>query len=672
MNTPAPSIPSPPVTDHGTGAEPALTVIGAGPVGIRLVEELLRRGYTSPIRLFGDEPCEPYQRIKLSSLLAGEIRLDDVYLGLSPDFQRQVDVRLGLRIAFIDREKQQIRDTLGQWHAYSRLVLATGSRAFIPQIPGTRLNGVYSFRSLSDTESLLARTARSRRLIVAGGGLLGLEGARALQRGHCEVTVVQQAPWLMNRQLDEAAAERLAERLRGRGIRILTGSGLGAILGESQVEGIQLRNGTQLPCDTVLLATGIRANLELAREAGLRVASGVVVDDGLTTSDPLIHAIGECAEHQGQHYGLVAPGYEQAAVLAERLCGGQAHYRGSLSLARLKVAGEQVFSMGDAADPPRRPRIQSIQWQTEDAPGAHYRKLVIERGRLIGAIGLGEQPESARLQEAIRQSRRVWPWQRWRFRRTGEVWGTTDQPSVADWPATAIICQCTGVTRGQLAQVITSSPGPVGVSTLTACTGAGGVCGSCRPLLGELCGAAPTEAPESVRRAGWLLPSALISLMVLLLWISPLGLTPASSIDDMTWIEQLSNDSLGKQITGFTMLGLTVLTLLLSLRKRWRRFAWLDYPVWRVVHAVLGAMAVAVTLLHTGLQAGNGLNAGLLVNFLGLIGLGAMTALVVALPTSERAPSQRLVQRSLQWGHVVLAWPLPALLALHVLTVYYY
>src|SRR5262245_59109363 len=423
-----------------------VVIVGAGPVGIRTAQELARRRPELPIVIYGDEPSEPYNRVRLSAFLVGELDWHALTrdLVLPPD--ANIETRYGCAIRMIDRVNRCVRDSTGSAQPYSTLVLATGSRPYVPDLPGVKLPGVYTFRDVRDAHRLLARRVRSRRTVVLGGGLLGLEAARAMQRFNTAVCVVEHYTRLMMRQLDAGAAEDLLAHVRSLGIEVILGEGIRRIVGETAVMGVQLRSDRLLPCDTVLIATGIQPQIELARAAGIHVGRGIRVDDRMLTSDPHIHAVGECAEHRKRVYGFVAPGLEQAAVAAHSIAGGQANYRGSLVAARLKVLDLPVFSMGPVTEEGRLDLGREWHFRS---PGV-YRKIVTWRGRLAGAIALGPCPELSRLQEGVSRGRRIWPWQLLRFSRTGSPWPEVEQVSVVAWPAAATVCNCTGVTRGQL------------------------------------------------------------------------------------------------------------------------------------------------------------------------------------------------------------------------------
>jgi len=641
-----------------------VVVVGAGPAGVRAVDELLRRDPACPVVLYGDEPWEPYQRVQLTALLLGEVGLHAIGNPPALPAGHRVVQRHHCRVLAVDRDGRRVRDAAGRWQPYARLILATGSRPHVPSIPGIDRAGVYTFRNLDDVQRLLARRARSRRLAVLGGGLLGLEAARALRRAHTEVWLVHHSARLMNRQLDAEASARLATHVRALGIHLALDTGVREVLGNGRVAALRLRDGTVLECDTLVLATGIRPNVELGFAAGLGVGLGIRVDDHLRSSDPDIYAIGECAEHRGRVYGLVAPGLEQAAVAAHNILGGAARYTGSQAAAQLKVLGLPVFSAGCVGEEENPTEVRSVVHR--DARG-RYRRLTLRRGRLAGVIAVGDWPALPRVREALLRRARVWPWQRLAFRRRGALWPAESAVRVADWPATAVVCHCASVTRGALGRAVTD--GCRTAESLRLRTGAGQVCGACRPLLAELVGAPAAADPLPGRRS--LLGGALgaFALLAALLFVAEI---PVADTVQGGWQPQvLWLDGFWKQVSGYTLLGLGVAASLLSLRKRWKRLALGAYPWWRVAHAALGTLAAATLVAHTGLRLGNHLNFLLIAGFLALTALGASAGAVAALERVPNRWSRRLRAWSGYW-HVALLWPLPALLGFHVLAVYYF
>jgi len=662
----SPLQPLPAEPASATAPADSVVIVGTGPVGIRVAEELLRRDPSRAIVLYGDEPWEPYQRVQLSALLMGEIGWGAIDNRLPLPPAHRVVQHHHCAVVAIDRARHRVRDEHGREQGYAKLILATGSRPHVPTIPGTGRRGVYSFRNLTDVQQLMARRVRSRRTAVLGGGLLGIEAARALTRHATRVTLIQHAPRLMNRQLDDVAALHLKHHVESAGVEVILNDSIREILGDESIHQIQLLSGRILECDTLVLATGISPNTQLAYDAGLSIGRGIRVDDAMVTSDPDILAIGECAEHRGQVIGLVAPGLEQAAVAAYNLSSGHARYEGSVTATHLKVVGLPVFSIGETGDDENPAYHRVLTWSKDDNTTL-YRKILLRNGRLVGAIGIGNWPEAAAIQEAVIHQRRVGPLAQWRFRKSGQLWSEAGEDGIAYWPAAATVCNCTAVTRGRLTEAV--SGGCKSVECLTETTGAGRVCGSCRPLLAELVGsqAQPTKVPG--RRT--LLGASLASLLVVMAFYLPGGFREMAAAQDGLWPQRLWTDGFWKQFSGYTLLTLGLAALLLSLRKRWSKFVFGDYSFWRVAHVVLGLTMLGVLVLHTGLRLGSNFNFLLLVSFFLLTKLGSVASAVVAV---EHRPTRL----SRQWKkfstltHIVLAWPLPALLGFHILSVYYF
>ncbi len=638
-------------------------VVGSGPSGLRVVHEIARRKRDASIVWYGAEPWEPYNRVKLSSFLAGDVRWASVIENASiPD---HVDCRFGCRVVEIDRGAKAVVDSLGRRQPYAHLVLATGSHPHIPSIEGTALAGVYTLRDMNDAQALLARSVRTRVCVVIGGGLLGLEAARGMRRHNTEVWVIEHADRLMPRQLDRDAASVLAGQIGSLGIHMKLESGVRAILGETAVEGVMLRDGETIACDTVIVATGIVPAVELALGAGLPIGRGIKVDDRMLTADPAVSAIGECAEHGGIVHGLVAPGLEQAAVAAEIVTGGEARYEGSVAATNLKVLGCKVFSIGEveragAADIARG-HVHS------DAERGIYRKLLVRNGRLVGAVGVGEWPERSRLQEAVRTRRRVWPWQTRAFARQGRLWAEEDGTDVMLWPGDATICNCTGVTKGALEQAVKG--GCRSVEALCASTGAGSVCGSCRPLLAELAGG-QARLPAL---AGWkvlfglTLVAGVLGLLYALLAIP----FPDSAEREWRW-DVIWRDKSYKQVSGYSAIALMAALALLGLRKRWARLALGSFDGWRVVHVLIGALLVLFLFVHTGGRLGNRLDFVFSLSALLALLSGTVIAAVLARQHDLAPRVVRSAQRATLWTHILSLWVLPVLLGYHILRTYYF
>lgn len=644
-----------------------IVIVGNGPAGMRAAREILDRLPDQAVVIYGDEPYEAYNRVRLSSWLAGEVGWQELAQPLGAAGHSRAEERIGYRVTAIDREQRCVVDSTGRVQPYRKLILSTGSKPFMPHIAGIELDGVYTFRDLDDTNRLIARQARSHHTVVIGGGLLGLEAARGMQRGGTTVTVLEHADRLLGRQLDETASARLQETVEALGIEVIVGDAVTQIGGRGRVEQLTLRSGLILRCDTLVVAAGIRPNIALARDAGLAFGRGIQVDDQMRSSDPDIYAIGECAEHRGQVYGLVAPALEHAAVAAADLAGIDSHYPGSVAASRLKVVGTQVFSMGPMGAG-EHPGYGSAYTYAEPPAGV-YRKILVRRHRLIGAIGIGDWNETVRLQTMIGRSERIWPWQILRFVRSGQIWPAQESEGVAAWPAGAIVCQCTGVTRGSISEAIAC--GACDAEAVTRATGASSVCGSCKPLLSNLLGNQQPVEPAPLHR------SLLVSAVVALLASLAIFLAPAIPYPDsvqVTWRwDELWRDSLIKQVTGFTVLGLFAIGLLVSPRKRMRKLQKAgSFDAWRLAHVLLGVLAIIGLFVHTGLRMGHGLNLALMTTFGLMLLAGTLTTAVIAWGHRlDMALVQRLRRQSL-WLHLLLFWPVPVLLAWHVTKTYWY
>src|SRR5665647_3163204 len=349
----------------------------------RLVDELAKVALGRyAIAVIGEEPRLAYNRVLLSSVLAGETASHDIELRPAQWWRdRGVTLKYGCFATEIDVGRRELKIANEESIGFSKLVLATGSTPLRLGVPGADLAGVHTFRDSRDVDLLLTLAAQRKRVVVVGGGLLGLEAAYGLAKAGAAVTLIHLMDRLMERQLDAPAAELLKSQVERKGIRVLLNANTARLLGETRVEGIELVDGRRIEADAVIFADGIRPNVSLAKDAGIPVNRGIVVDDNLQTGAPGIFALGECAEHRGICYGLVEPAYEQARVLAGHLAGGALGYSGSVVATNLKVSGVSVFSAGDFMGAEGSEAIV-----LSDAKGGAYKKLVISAGRLAGAV----------------------------------------------------------------------------------------------------------------------------------------------------------------------------------------------------------------------------------------------------------------------------------------------
>jgi nitrite reductase (NADH) large subunit len=376
-----------------------LVIVGNGMAAARLVDDLAKAALGRyAIAVIGDEPRLAYNRVLLSSVLAGETASHDIELKPAAWWRdRGVTLKYGCVATEIDVGRRELKIANEESIAFSKLVLATGSTPLRLDVAGIDLAGVHSFRDSRDVDLLLSLAAQKKRVVVVGGGLLGLEAAYGLAKAGAPVTVIHLMDRLMERQLDAAAAGLLKSLVERKGIKVLLEAATARLDGETCVEAVELSDGRRVDADAVVFAAGIRPNIALARDAGIPIGRGIVVDDRMQTGVPDIFALGECAEHRGICYGLVEPAYEQARVLAQHLAGRAAAYDGSVVATNLKVSGVGVFSAGDFMGAEGSEIIV-----LNDASGGTYKKLVIADGHLTGAVLVGDVADALWYLELIR------------------------------------------------------------------------------------------------------------------------------------------------------------------------------------------------------------------------------------------------------------------------------
>ncbi|MBY4948691.1 FAD-dependent oxidoreductase [Cupriavidus respiraculi] len=391
-----------------TSTRPRLVVVGNGMAGMRTVEELLALAPERyDITVFGAEPHGNYNRILLSPVLAGEKTVDDIMLNPREWYARNgIELIAGDPVVAIDRVRRRVRSQSGREVGYDRLLLATGSRPFIVPVPGHRLEGVIAFRDLQDVEAMLAAARDHRHAVVIGGGLLGLEAANGLLRQGMSVTVVHVGEALMERQLDKPAAALLKAALERRGLRILLNANTAELTGEVRVTGVRLEDGTAIAADLVVMAAGVRPNIDLARAAGLHCERAIVVDDTMQTFDPRVYAVGECVQHRRATFGLVAPIWDQARVCAAHLAGaGHRRYVQQATATKLKVTGLDLYSAGDFIG-----GKDSEDLVLRDPRRGVYKRLVLQGDQLVGAVLYGDVRDGPWYFELIQSGAPVSAW----------------------------------------------------------------------------------------------------------------------------------------------------------------------------------------------------------------------------------------------------------------------
>src|SRR5882757_9264470 len=500
-----------------------LVVVGNGMAGIRAIEEILARGggETYDVTVFGDEPYGNYNRILLSNVLAGSDDPAEIYLN-ALDWYTDNRIDAFARVVHADD---------GTSMRYDKLILATGSRSFFPPMTGlwaddkTLADGVFGFRTLDDTASMITEAATRRKAVVIGGGLLGLEAARGLQNRGLTVDVVHAGPTLMNAQLDDLAGAILRRSVEGLGIGVHTGKRTTEVMmSDGRLSGIAFSDGGHIDCDMLVIAAGIRPNVGLAQRAGLTVERAIVTDDHMrSVDDDDIYVVGECAQHRGQVYGLVAPLWEQAKVLADHLTGANPHsaYHGSRIATKLKVAGVDVASMGIKA--PERDDDEFVQY-SEPRHGV-YKTIVIRDGKLVGATLVGDTSKVSFLTQAFDSGL---PLPEERVSLMFDIGTPEVAVGVAELSDDAQVCNCNGVDKAALVGCVRS--GTTSVAGVMVKTKAGKGCGSCKELVGQIvewaAGGAVTEDPS----ASWYVPGVPYDKPTLMRHIRELALHSVSSV----------------------------------------------------------------------------------------------------------------------------------------------
>ncbi len=649
-------------------ARERLVVVGNGMVGQRFCERLIALGghHRYHVTVLGEEPTPAYDRVHLTDIWHGR-KPDELLLRDSDWYASHgLELRLGKSVQHVDRTARHVTTREGECFAYDRLVFATGSRVPTLEVAGDAGDQVLPYRTLEDAQRILAKveTARDRSVVVIGGGLLGLEAARALQRLGCRVTVLEASSQVLPRQLDASAAGVVEDTLRDAGLEVRTKCRIASLTTVSDRVRVTLENREELRTSVVVAAIGARACDALARRASLScdVRGGIRVDDRLGTADPRVYAIGECAHHPRVPHGLVAPGYAMADALASTLMGRRARLHAQEAITRLKLDLTEVTVLGN----PLLPGIgQDFVWSDR----THHRRLVVNGRRVVAAVCVGAWNELPALQRLVTRRQRISRKALSRFTDSGELGLFEPELSVHALSDTSVVCNCANVTCGTLRRAV--ARGVQDVEALGRLTSAGTLCGSCQPHLSVLCGGDPVT-PQT---AGWGARGLKIASAFALMGGVATAVLPRLSIArsvrlesvDVLWV-----DGFYKQLTGFGLLGLISLGLTLSLRKRVKRFRFGAFQGWQVLHAALGVAALMVALGHTGFRLGHNLDLGLMLAFL----LSALTGGVSGASLAKLgAGGSNAVIRALRGVRILhdwVFWPLIVLLGFHVLKVYYF
>jgi nitrite reductase (NADH) large subunit len=462
-------------------ANKKLVVIGAGMASGRMLEQIFESGGDFDVTLFNAEPRGNYNRLMLSPVLSGEKTYDQIVTHDADWYAAHgVDCRFGEAVVRIDRANRIVYSNTGG-APYDALVIATGSAPFIIPVPGKDLPGVCTYRDLEDTNAMIAASRPGAKAVVIGGGLLGLEAAAGMAARGAEVTVIHLMGHLMERQLDPAAGYLLQKDLEARGIKVHCKGATKAILGKTSVEAVLLEDGTVYPADLVCFAVGIRPEVRLANDSHLEVGRGITVDDQMRTSDPAIFALGECVEHDKQLFGLVAPLYDQAKVLAATLLGQHAAFQPVQTATKLKVTGVDLFSAGDFAEAPGREDIVF-----RDPGRGVYKRLILEGVRLIGAVMYGDTADGSWFFDLIKQAKDISDLRDTLIFGPAFAGGASANPlaAVAALPPEAEICGCNGVCKGKIVTAIEG--GATTLDAVRSLTKASASCGTCTGLVEQV------------------------------------------------------------------------------------------------------------------------------------------------------------------------------------------
>ncbi|MDE0423881.1 NAD(P)/FAD-dependent oxidoreductase [Candidatus Poribacteria bacterium] len=666
-----------------TDSRLTLVIVGNGMVSYKFCERLVENGATAQFHVvvFGEERVPAYDRVHLTEFFGSD---DTEDLLLAPETwytENGIELHLGTSVESIDREQRIIHTSSDLYIEYDKLVFATGSYPFVPSIDGTNLPGVFVYRTIDDLRDIEDYSRNAKSVAAIGGGLLGLEVTRALEisreEGGIEAHIVHRSSHLMSRQLNPDAAAVLQNKVEEMDIRVHLNKQTTHITAEGKTRVLHFTDGSLLPVEMVVISAGVRPRDELARACNLicSVDGGIEINDELQTSDTDIYAIGECASHKGKFYGLVSPGYKMAEVLAKNLTAVEKQnekrlqrFEGGDVSTTLKLMGVDVAVFGEY-----RSEDAHITFANSDV----YRQLAYRNGKCVGATVVGIWREMGKVQQAVAANRRIWFWNSWRFRRKGKLWREQSMQGVQNWSEDTVICNCTGVKRGELSHACTT--GCRTVAALSETTGAATVCGMCVPLLEELIIGMPTVSERyednPPLQYSWrgLFGASLVGLFLVLLTYFSRPIPFSATAQNLHHvIDALWRDNFWKQVTGYTLLGLSAGALILSLRKRWKWLPFGDFGIWRLIHALIGIGTLVFLVAHTGFRLGNNLNQILMMSFLMLNLVGTLGGGITALSAKRGSTPLHRWQNWLIRVHTVLFWPLPVLILFHIIAIYYF
>lgn len=638
-----------------------IIVIGTGPVGIRAARMLKGQNPHNTILVFGEEAVSPYNRIQLSLYLLGEVSRKSLDTPVTLDANNDIRQYIGKKITHIDRKKRVVTDENCQTYGYDNLIIATGSQAYRPNTPGNQLINVFTFRTLADTEALIRRKQEGHAVYIIGSGPLGIEAALGMKTRENRV-YLQARNYLLDSSLDAKSQDILADNLKTAGIHVIKDENTEAILGTDKVIGVELTSGRIIECDTVIFCTGVTANTTLAEAAGLEVNKGILVNDTMQTSDRYIYAVGECSEHKGLTYGVVAPGFEQVSSMITHVAGQNMPYTGSLANIKLKFGSQSSALIGNFKDANCESFVYANRLK------GIYRKIFLKDQVLVGYVHIGSWSELSQLQISQASGQKIRQKNCQQFVESGFLWSEPKSIHIKDQPEEYIVCLCESVTRGTLSKAMES--GNRTIDSLCSATSAGITCGSCKPLLAEMLDAPAPNLVMRHHKSIYVLSIIAIILMAAIVVLNPINIGQSVQL---TWqLEKLWFDNTWKQISGYSLLILSLLAGGISVRKRWKKLNVGHLDDWRHIHSLIGVIALLALMIHTGMRLGHNLNLALMLVFLAATLTGSLVGVFMA--RNHHWTDLKLRKHRAWWSrvHYTLLWMLPALLSYHILAVYFF
>lgn len=643
------------------GTQAPIIIVGNGPVGVRAAELILKKIPETNIILFGAESCSAYNRVRLSAYIAGSITKPQLSNKVEEHQSHRLIEYVGHRVTRIGTKEKVIETQCGQFFNYSKLILALGSSPRIPKIANVELQGVYPFRTIHDADKLIAIKDQSRNIFVVGSGPLGLETAVALKQPNNLVNL-QVREKLLSHEIGTGAQLVLSDYLKATGIILIVKNPIVKLIGKIKVEAVELKDGSRVPCESLILCSGVTPNIELANRAGLLTRQGIVVDQDGMTNDSNIYAIGECSEFENTTHGIVAPGLSQAFNCVNHIASDEQRKPVYVDHIQVKFGDYATAHFGTLTG-----RKAQVFDYTNRLKGV-YRRLVVEQQNLVGAVLVGNWEETNKIKQAVDSHRKITDKQLTNFVDSGFLFENVKQLSVKELPSDYLVCLCQSVSRGELSAAITA--GCRTVETLGEKTKAGVTCGSCQPLLANLLDEPAVNLV--MRHQTAILITSILSIILIFLTImfEPIEITQTVQ---MNWhIEKMWFDSFWKKVSGFSLLGLCVIAAALGLRKRWKRFNFGHLDQWRYLHSLIGVVALIMLMIHTGMRMGDNLNFILMTVFLAATTTGSLVGVFMA--KNHHWSDVKLAKHRLWWSriHHTLLWMLPPLLGFHILSAYYF